>query len=122
MFTTRRKLINAAYVRAAFIDSDIRGDIHRQYESAQRTILADKSLIEYEITEVMEKISRFYEKNRLINNSGTKRICENCQSKCLAISFCEHCVRNHLKSNFSNWKSGNDDLDDLIRNCQMEMI
>src|SRR5581483_4568264 len=27
---------------------------------------------------------------------------------------------NYLKANFSNWTSGNDDIDNLIRECQME--
>src|SRR5581483_7061149 len=40
----------------------------------------------------------------------------------LATLFCEHCVRNYLKAKFSNWTSGNDDIDSLIQKCQMEAI
>ena len=36
--------------------------------------------------------------------------------------FCEHCVRAYLKNNFSNWKSGNNDIDDLIQKCQMKLL
>ena len=32
------------------------------------------------------------------------------------------CVRNYLKANFPNWTSGNDDIDNLIRECQMETL
>ena len=60
--------------------------------------------------------------NKLLNNEGTKRICENCQGECLAISYCEHCVRNYLKAKFSNWTSGNNDIDNLIQKCQLETI
>ena len=33
-----------------------------------------------------------------------------------------YCVRNYLKAKFSNWTSGNDDIDNLIRKCQMETL
>ena len=36
--------------------------------------------------------------------------------------YCELCVRNYLKANFSNWTSGNSDIDNLIQNCQMEAL
>jgi hypothetical protein len=55
-------------------------------------------------------------------NLGTRRICENCNQKCLATLYCEYCVRNYLKANFSNWTSGNNDIDNLIKNCQMEVF
>jgi hypothetical protein len=29
---------------------------------------------------------------------------------------------NYLKENFSNWTSGNDDIDNLIQKCQMESL
>jgi hypothetical protein len=31
-------------------------------------------------------------------------------------------VRNYLKANFSNWTSGNDDIDNLIQKCQMKTL
>jgi hypothetical protein len=62
------------------------------------------------------------DQDKLLLNEGTKRICENCNQECLATLFCEHCVRNHLKENFSNWTSGNDNIDNLIQECQMSMI
>jgi hypothetical protein len=40
----------------------------------------------------------------------------------LATLFCEHCVRNYLKANFSNWTSGNDNIDNLLQECQMKVI
>ncbi|RIA94219.1 hypothetical protein C1645_873601 [Glomus cerebriforme] len=49
---------------------------------------------------------------------GTKRICENCNQECLATLYCEYCVRNYLKANFSNWTSGNDDIDNLIQELE----
>jgi hypothetical protein len=57
-----------------------------------------------------------------MDNEGTRRICENCNQECLATLYCEYCVRNYLKANFSNWTSGNVDIDNLIQKCQMETI
>ena len=55
-------------------------------------------------------------------NEGEKRICEHCNQECLATLYCEYCVRNYLKANFSNWTSGNDDIDSLIQKCQLETL
>src|SRR5436190_23935934 len=38
------------------------------------------------------------------------------------VLYCENCVRNYLKENFSNWTSGNNDIDNLIQKCQMETL
>ncbi|PKK61138.1 hypothetical protein RhiirC2_856438 [Rhizophagus irregularis] len=42
--------------------------------------------------------------------------------ECLATLYCEYCVQNYLKENFSNWTSGNDDIDNLIQECQIEAL
>ena len=34
--------------------------------------------------------------------------------------YCEFCIRNYLKAKFSNWTSGNNDIDNLIQICQTE--
>ncbi|GBC12383.2 kinase-like domain-containing protein [Rhizophagus irregularis DAOM 181602=DAOM 197198] len=58
----------------------------------------------------------------MMNNDGNRRICEFCKYECLAILYCEHCLRNYLKSRFSNWTSGNDNIDNLIKKCQLESL
>src|SRR6185369_7469244 len=47
---------------------------------------------------------------------------ENCNKECLATLFCEHCVRSYLKAKFSNWTSGNDDINNLIQKCQIDAL
>jgi len=44
------------------------------------------------------------------------------QNECLATTYCEICVQNYLKANFSNWTSGNDDIDNLIQKCQEKIF
>ncbi|POG75275.1 kinase-like domain-containing protein [Rhizophagus irregularis DAOM 181602=DAOM 197198] len=57
-----------------------------------------------------------------MEDDGTRRICENCNQECLATLYCEYCVRNYLQENFPNWTSGNDEIDNLIQECQMETL
>ena len=40
----------------------------------------------------------------------------------MATLYCEHCIRTYLKSKFSDWTSGNSDIDDLIQKCQIETL
>ncbi|EXX54207.1 polo kinase CDC5 [Rhizophagus irregularis DAOM 197198w] len=121
MSVIRKELINVAINRAiALIDYNIHNDIDKQHEFIQQTVLADKSFTNDEITEVIRRINKIIDRNKVLLNKGTRRICENCNQVRLAISYCEYCVRNYLKLNFLNWTSGNNVIDNLIQKCQME--
>src|SRR3954470_11563038 len=123
MSAIREELVSAAIERSyALIDYNIQDNFHKQYEFRQNTILADKSLTKDEKTEAIKTINKSYDRAKVLNNEGTVRICENCNQECLATLYCEHCVRNYLKAKFSNWTSGNDDIDNLIQKCQMESL
>jgi hypothetical protein len=111
--------LNRSY---ALIDYNIHNDVHKQYEFKKQTILTDESLTENEKSEAIKIITINYDEDKIIYNEGAKRICENCNQECLATLFCEHCVRNYLKANFSNWTSGNDRIDDLIQECQIKTL
>src|SRR3954471_23769849 len=80
------------------------------------------SLTKDEKTEAIKILNQTHDRNKVLTNSGTKRICENCSQECLATLYCELCVRNYLKANFSNWSSGNDNIDNLIKKCQIKTI
>ncbi|POG74099.1 kinase-like domain-containing protein [Rhizophagus irregularis DAOM 181602=DAOM 197198] len=123
MSTLRYGLIYATNNRAITLtDNNIYNDIHKRFEFQRQTILAYKILTNDEKTEAIRDLTQNYDRNKIIHNSGTKRICENCNQECLATLYCEYCVRNYLKENFSNWTSGNDDIDNLIQKCQMETL
>ncbi|CAB4435321.1 unnamed protein product [Rhizophagus irregularis] len=85
-----------------------------------KTILADELLTKDEKSEAIRILTANYDRGKLVYNKGTRRVCENCNQNCLATLYCEYCVRNYLKNNFSNWTSGNDDIDNLIQECQMK--
>ncbi|CAB4403743.1 unnamed protein product [Rhizophagus irregularis] len=123
MSNIRKELIRAALSRAfALIDYSAHNNFHEAYEFMQKTILADNSLTEEEKTEAIRLSNIDYDRDKIIYNDGTRRVCENCNQKCLSTLYCEYCVRNYLKSNFSNWTSGNNVIDNLIKNCQMETL
>ena len=123
MSTIRKELVSAVYNRIlSSIDFNIYDDIHKEYEFKKQNILADNSLTNDEKTYAIKEINKNYDKIKIMDNEGTRRICENCNQKCLATLFCEFCVQNYLKANFSNWTSGNNDIDNLIQKCQIETL
>src|SRR3954454_23775384 len=123
MSAIREELVTAALNRSiALIDFNIHNDIHKYHEFRQQTILVDETLTKDEKTYAINLLDKTYDRNKVLTNSGTKRICENCSQECLATLYCELCVRNYLKANFSNWSSGNDNIDSLIQDCQIETI
>ena len=122
MSAIRKELVTAALNRSnALVDYTIHDNFHKRHEFRQQTILNDKSLTKDEKTEAIRRITKTYDRNKVRFNEGTKRICENCSQECLATLFCEYCVRDYLKAKFSNWTSGNNEIDNLIQTCQIEM-
>src|SRR3954453_4227854 len=123
MSTIRYELVYATVNRVfSLMDQNVHTDMHKRYEFQKQTILADKLLTDDEKAEAIKQITIAYDRNKIMNNEGTKTICENCKQECLATLYCEYCVRNYLKENFTNWTSGNDDIDNLIQKCQMETL
>ena len=123
MSFTRRGLIYEAINRASsLIDRKIYNDIHKQHERRKEIVLDDESLTKDEKTEAIKLLEKDNDFRKVVFNDGTKRTCKDCNQECLATSYCECCVRNYLKANFSNWTSGNSDIDNLIQQCQSETL
>ncbi|CAB4424271.1 unnamed protein product [Rhizophagus irregularis] len=121
MSTIRRELVYAAiHKSSSLIDYNIHDNNDKRFEFVNQSILADNSLTDNEKTEAIKILNIDHDRNKVRNNEGTRRICENCNQECLATLYCEFCVRNYLKLNFVNWTSGNDNIDNLIQKCQME--
>src|SRR3954451_6889020 len=119
----RNELIFAVIKRAAALaDYRISKYSLTQHKLMQQIVFANESLTAFEKSFVIEMLEMQYDMEKVVYNAGRKRICENCQLECYATLYCEHCVRNYLKAEFSNWKSGNNDIDDLIQECQMKTI
>ncbi|CAG8775933.1 25377_t:CDS:1, partial [Gigaspora rosea] len=58
----------------------------------------------------------------VIENTGEKRKCEYCNNQVIAITYCESCIRDYLKRNFSEWTTGNVKIDKLIQECQINSV
>ncbi|GBC11239.1 kinase-like domain-containing protein [Rhizophagus irregularis DAOM 181602=DAOM 197198] len=115
------ELIASVYNRVyALVDHNIYNTLEKRYEFKKQIILADKFLTKNEKSVLICLLNIKFDNDKVLFNRGTKRICENCNQECLAKSYCEYCIRNHLKKNFSNWASGNTNIDDLIQNCQID--
>src|SRR6266498_689137 len=123
MSAIREEVVEAAINRSfAIIDYNIYNNLHKRHEFRKQTLLADNSLTKDEKSEAIRKLNIIYDRDKVTFNSGTKRICETCNQECLATLYCECCIRIYLKAKFSNWTSGNKDIDNLIQKCQIESI
>jgi hypothetical protein len=69
--------VNAAIIRAySLIDYNIYDDVHEQHEFCKKTVLEDDSLTENEKFEAMKILIKAYDDEKIVFNTGTKRICE----------------------------------------------
>ncbi|EXX67578.1 hypothetical protein RirG_113070 [Rhizophagus irregularis DAOM 197198w] len=115
MSTIRKELVWAAIQKAYVLtDYNIHDDIDKRHKFRKRAILADKSLTKNEKLEGIKKLNKDYDSSKIRYNEGKRRFCEVCKENCLAKSYCEYCIRNYLKSKFSNWTSGNNDQIGLV--------
>jgi hypothetical protein len=122
MSSIRYDLVWAALNKSRVLIADVGNDIHKRFISRKKILLYDESLTDDERTEAIKMIKKTYDRDKVREKSGNKRTCENCNQECFATLFCEFCVRNHLKTNFPNWSSGNDNIDNLIKKCQMDTL
>ncbi|GBC10662.1 hypothetical protein RclHR1_09800006 [Rhizophagus clarus] len=123
MSTIREELIHLTLNRAwSLIDYNIQNESHKQYEFMLQAILADNSLTNDEKNKAIRLLNIANDREKVLYNEGTRRICENCNQECLATLYCEYCVRDYLKANFSNWASGNVNIDNLIQKCQIKTL
>jgi hypothetical protein len=119
MSKIRRDSVNDAYNKAyAVIQND---DMHKRFDDIIKFVLSDESLTMDEKLEVIKRFDGDYDYFRVVKNDGTRRICENCKEKCLARLYCEYCIRKYLET-LPNWTSGNNEIDNLIKKCQMNSL
>src|SRR5687767_7672445 len=98
MTMTEDQLVFAAFNRACLLtDVSIHNNLDERHEFRKETILKDEFLTKDQKEKAIKLLCTRYDYDRIIFNEGTKRVCENCNQECLAISYCEHCVRNNLE-------------------------
>jgi hypothetical protein len=120
MANIRRDVVIDEYNRVfALINND---DMHVRFKTIKEFVLNDELLTEEEKAEVIKRFDGDYDYFKVVKNDGIRRVCENCQEKCLASLYCEFCIRKYLKSEISSWTSGSNIIDSLIKKCQEESL
>ena len=119
MASINKELVYAA-INRAYALTDNNTVIDKRNEFRQQTICTDSTLTKEEKSEAINILCKNHDYNKVIFNQGIKRECENCKLECLASSYCEQCLQSYLKAKFPEWTSGNNEIDNLIKKCQME--
>ncbi|CAG8687692.1 34596_t:CDS:1, partial [Racocetra persica] len=86
------------------------------------TIINHPSLTIQEKKYLINDLIRIRDTQNIIEETGEKRQCEYCNKQVIAITYCESCIRNYLEKLFNKWTTRNDELDKLIRECQLNVV
>src|SRR2546430_1225461 len=114
-----RQLVNDTYDEAfSLIQND---DLDTRFNEI-KNFVSKTNLTKEEKDEIMKRFNGDYDYFKVIEDYGERRICEDCQESCLATLYCECCIRNYLETNFSNWTSGNNKIDGILKNCQKSSL
>lgn len=66
-----------------------------------------------------QKFIHNFELNNALYKCGKSFTCKNCKSIRYSDKYCEICIRDHLKTLFGRWTSGNEKVDKFIQDCQL---
>src|SRR5579862_9414611 len=99
------KNVFEAFSRACTLtDYSLYTNLDERHKFRISTVNDDKSTTEDEKNETIRLLSKRYDYDKIISNEGIRRICEDCNEKCLATLYCEFYI------------------DDLIRYSQLDSI
>ncbi|RHZ82771.1 hypothetical protein Glove_103g139 [Diversispora epigaea] len=104
------------------LDFNIHKTITQQEEYRKNMIQNDSSLTNNEKKFLLDELQKIYDRLKIGDNSVEKQQCNNCQNWHQATQYCEFCIRKYLENNFRNWKSGNEEIDKLIQECQQKTV
>ncbi|CAG8588022.1 10179_t:CDS:2 [Dentiscutata heterogama] len=80
--------------------------------------LNEVSLKENEKAYLIKRTQQSLDAINIITKKNKKRKCESCQNYVFAFQYCENCICYYLQQSYSNWTSGNKEIDDAIQNAQ----
>ncbi|CAG8493494.1 20874_t:CDS:1 [Dentiscutata erythropus] len=95
-----------------------------QYFKALCDIVINDTLLETrEKIYLIGDLSLIRDTQNIINhNEEERRNCEYCNKQAIAALYCEFCIRNYLKKQFNEWKTEDKEIDELIRECQLNTV
>ncbi|CAG8450694.1 11711_t:CDS:2 [Acaulospora morrowiae] len=97
-------------------------DLKQLCEELRKEFRNDNSLKVQEKEYLESKLLEYQDKFNLENQTGVKRLCEDCNNSTYATQFCEFCIRNYLMQNFDKWDSGNDKINKIIQETQKNVV
>ncbi|CAG8791361.1 3153_t:CDS:1, partial [Dentiscutata erythropus] len=92
------------------------------FKSISNMVVNYPHLTKYEKKYLINDLIRIRDVQNVIENTGEKRHCEYCNNQVIAITYCENCIRNYLKRDFSEWTTGNVKIDKWIQECQINSV
>ncbi|CAG8748176.1 6536_t:CDS:2, partial [Cetraspora pellucida] len=102
----------------AFIDYE--NTVPQQhFKFVRNWILNDQSINELKKNHLKSALDERESKWNVSQQEGIEYICNNCQCPIHANQYCEFCVRNFLKKGFNVWTSGNNDINKIIQDAQL---
>ena len=114
----RWELIKKESHKARFAISG--NNINEQYEGRLKHLQDNEKLTPAEKEYAIGRLNFIKQKQNLLFLHGPKHPCDQCSHSGYTIMSCEHCVRDLLSENFSNWSSGNEQIDTAIQDAQMK--
>ncbi|KAF0447963.1 protein kinase [Gigaspora margarita] len=97
-------------------------DSSQMFKFICNIVINNLHLTQYEKNYLIHDLIKTRDSQNIIEKVGERRLCKYCNNKVFAILYCEDCVRNYLKSKFNNWSTGSNNIDELIRECQIYSV
>ncbi|HJT83166.1 MAG TPA: hypothetical protein VJ697_01670 [Nitrososphaeraceae archaeon] len=104
-----------------FLTTPYTGNDIERFKKIEESVSRNNQLSMEEKFNLLERFKD--EKDYFFVLNGEKeaeRLCNNCKNFCLAIKYCEKCVRNYLKN--QTWTSGNEEVDSIIVDFQQNTL
>ncbi|RHZ90031.1 hypothetical protein Glove_9g271 [Diversispora epigaea] len=103
-------------------DTKVHKTFNEREKYCQKIIQNHSTLTESEKDFLIDEIRKAYDKVRITTKDSEQQRCKVCQSKHKAIQYCEACIRKYLVNQFGTWTSGNNKIDETIKECQQKVI
>lgn len=114
------ELINKA-MHEAQVALNFVGNVNETYSAEINHIENNSYLTEEEKEKAKLSVTKDKDIENLLRLKGPVYPCDQCGRLGYTIENCEHCLKDSLRKEFSNWSSGNPTIDNAIRESQMAL-
>lgn len=94
-------------------------DMNDKYEDMIKHIQNNGTLTTREKDSARREVLYIKDRNNLLFTKGPTYKCNVCQKEGFTMQNCQHCIQKVLQDNWKSWTSGNDDIDQAIREAQL---